>query len=176
MTMKLNSWLLACMLSPFCACSFGTPLNNTTVENFDVKRYMGTWYELARYDHRFERDMDNCMAFYTLKDGKVTVANRGIKNGKSKVTTGTAKLTDTPGLLRVSFFWPFYSDYRVMMLASDYSYALVGSGNAKYLWILSRTPKLPQYTINKILAEASRRGYDTHALIWVNQDENMGNF
>ena len=72
-------------------------------------------------------------------------------------------------MLRVSFFGPFYSDYRVMLLDADYQWALIGSGSAKYLWILSRTPELPQETLNTILAEAQRRGYDTSKLIWVKQ-------
>ncbi|MBQ0086949.1 MAG: lipocalin family protein, partial [Bacteroidales bacterium] len=77
--------------------------------------------------------------------------------------------TDTAGLLKVSFFGPFYSDYRVMLLAEDYSYALVGSKSAKFLWILSRTPELPQEVLTEILSVATARGYDTGRLIWVEQ-------
>ena len=89
------------------------------------------------------------------------------KNGLT--SNGKAKTTDEAAVLRVSFFGPFYSDYRVMLLDADYQWALIGSGSAKYLWILSRTPELPKETLDTILAEAQRRGYDTSKLIWVKQ-------
>ena len=104
-----------------------------------------------------------------VEDGKVDVLNTGMKDGKHSKAKGVAKLTDTPALLRVSFWGPFYSDYRVMLLDSDYRYALVGSGSDDYLWILSRTPQLTPETKTLILAEAQKRGYDTDKLIWVNQ-------
>ena len=96
-------------------------------------------------------------------------ATTGEKNGKFKSSSGKAKTTEEPGRLRVSFFGPFYSDYRVMMLDPDYQYALVGSKSAEYLWILSRTPKLENSVKDAILAEATRRGYDVSKLIWVKQ-------
>lgn len=100
-------------------------------------------------------------------DGNIDVLNTGIKNGKPQTAKGKAKLTDVPAMLRVSFFGPFYSDYRVMLIDSDYMYALIGSGNDKYLWILSRTPQLSDSIKTIILSEAQRRGYDTESLIWV---------
>ncbi|MBS7551970.1 lipocalin family protein, partial [Weissella confusa] len=112
--------------------------------------------------------LDYVMARYTLRDdGKIDVLNTGIKDGRAKDAKGIAKTTDVPGLLRVSFFGPFYSDYRIMMLDKDYQYVLVGSKTDKYLWILSRTPELDDATKSLILAEADRRGYDTNKLIWV---------
>ena len=117
---------------------------------------MGGWYEIARFDHRFERGLEECKVLYTFReDGKIDVTNTGVKNGQPKVAQGKAKTTDNPALLRVSFFGPFYSDYRVMMLGSNYEYALVGSKSAKYLWILSRTPQLEDSVKEAILAEAS---------------------
>ena len=103
------------------------------------------------------------------EDGTIKVVNSGIKDGKPKTAIGKGKTTDTPGLLRVSFFGPFYADYRVMLIDKDYSRALVGSGSADYLWILSRTPGLPETAKAELLAEARRRGYDTDKLIWVEQ-------
>ena len=152
-----------------CGCC-GPKVDNSPVGSVDLDRYLGVWYEVARYDHSFERGVTHAMARYSLNaDGTVSVMNSGLKDGKQKVSKGKAKLTDTAGLLRVSFFGPFYSDYRVMMLSGDYKYALVGSGSSKYLWILSRTPSLPGEIIDRILKEASDRGYDTGKLIWVDQ-------
>ena len=145
-------------------------VDNTPVAALDLNKYLGDWYEIARFDHRFERGLDFCKAKYVLCCGdKINVVNTGIKNGEPKTANGKAKTTDTPALLRVSFFGPFYSDYRVMMLDADYQWALIGSKSAKYLWILSRTPELPKETLDTILSEAQRRGYDTSKLIWVKQ-------
>lgn len=152
-----------------CSCS-AQKVDNSTVGSLDLNRYLGSWYEIARYDHSFERGLTHAKAHYSLKaDGTITVINSGIKKGQSKTSIGKAKVTDTIGLLRVSFFGPFYSDYRVMMLSEDYNYALIGSGSPKYLWILSRTPKVPDDVLEKILKVASDRGYDTNKLIWVDQ-------
>ena len=149
-------------------CVSGPGVDNSPVSSLDLDRYLGTWYEIARFDHSFERGVEEAKAVYTLnKDGTVKVVNSGIKNGKPKTAVGKGKRTDEPGLLRVSFFGPFYADYRVMMIDADYSYALVGSGGANYLWILSRTTSLPDGVKSAILAEAIRRGYDTSKLIWV---------
>ena len=152
-----------------CSCS-GQKVDNSTVGSLNLGRYLGTWYEIARFDHSFERGITNSEAHYSLKpDGMISVTNCGMKNGREKVSEGKAKTTDIAGLLRVSFFGPFYSDYRVMMLSEDYKYALVGSGSPKYLWILSRNPYVPDDVLKQILAEAQRRGYDTDKLIWVEQ-------
>ena len=147
-----------------------TEIDNSTVKSVDLNRYLGSWYEIAKYDHVFERGLDYAMANYTLRDdGKIDVLNTGIKDGRAKDAKGIAKTTNIPGLLKVSFFGPFYSDYRIMMLDADYQYVLVGGSNDKYLWILSRTPQLDDATKTLILAEANRRGYDTSKLIWVKQ-------
>jgi lipocalin len=147
-------------------------VDNSTVQSVDLSRYLGYWYEIAKYDHHFERDLDYAMAHYSLRDdGKIDVLNTGIKNGRAEDAKGIAKTTAVPGLLRVSFFGPFFSDYRIMMLDANYQYALVGGSNEKYLWILSRTPQLDEPTKALILAEAERRGYATNKLIWVKQSE-----
>lgn len=166
--------LLMCLIIP-CACASGRTVDNTTVKNLDLNRYLGIWYEIARFDHSFERGMEDVRAMYTLNDdGTVQVCNTGWKDGKFRQTKGKAFVPDpvgNPGLLRVSFFGPFYSDYRVLMIDRDYEYALVGSKSGKYLWILSRMPSVPDGTMASILTEAERRGYDTEDLIWVHQKD-----
>ena len=160
---------------PLSACD--KDYDNSTVEKFDLSRYLGEWYEIARYDHSFERNMDNTMAEYILQDdGKVVVLNTGWKNGKFKVAEGKAKYNDPegePGALRVSFFLFFYSDYNVMMVDENYQISLVGSKAEKYLWILSRTPVPDPDLLEMILDEAEERGYDTSKLIWVDQSRNI---
>lgn len=150
--------------------------DKTTVSSFELSSYLGTWYEIARYDHRFERGMDNVTAEYLLRDdGKVDVINSGWRNGKMKTAHGKARQPDPsgePARLRVSFFMFFYSDYRVLMIDEDYSVALVGRSSPGYLWILSRTPELDGAVLGKVLAEARRRGYDTSKLIYVDQSLN----
>ena len=151
-------------------CGNAQKVDNTPVVALDLQRYLGDWYEIARFDHSFEHGLEFCKANYAPKEnGKIAVTNTGIKEGNPKTSNGKAKTTDTPALLRVSFFGPFYSDYRVMLLDDNYQWALIGSGSAKYLWILSRTPELPKEILDTILAEAQRRGYDTSKLIWVKQ-------
>lgn len=164
---KKNS--LSMLLCRLVGCSKQT-VDNSVVTNFDINRFLGSWYEIARFDHKFERGMEQTKANYILReDGKVDVLNTGIKYGKHSEAKGVAKLTDTPALLRVSFFGPFYSDYRIMLLDDEYQYALIGSGSDKYLWILARTPQITDEIKEKILAEAQSRGYDTDKLIWVKQ-------
>ena len=154
------------------SCKAQNTINTSTITSLDVERYMGRWYELARYDHSFERDLEYCQAQYTLlPDGKIRVENSGVnsKNGKHKSTIGKAKMGDAPGQLKVSFFLFFYSDYNILALDNNYEWALIGSKSPKYLWILSRTPKLPQPVIDDILSIAKQRGYDTSKLIFVKQ-------
>ena len=162
--------LMACVVSLFAACEATNKVDNSTVQTVDLNRYLGHWYEIAKYDHYFERDLDYAMAKYTLRDdGKIDVLNTGVKAGRAKDAKGIAKTTDVPGLLRVSFFGPFFGDYRIMMLDENYQYVLVGGSTDKFLWILSRTPQLDDATLSRILAEADRRGYDTNKLIWEKQ-------
>lgn len=161
---------LSVLLCLLVGCSKKVTVDNSVVTDFDLTHFLGDWYEIARFDHRFERGMEQTKATYTLReDGKVDVLNTGMKGGKHSEAKGIAKLAGTPGLLRVSFWGPFYSDYRIMLLDTDYRYALVGSGSDDYLWILSRNPQISGETKDKILAEARRRGYDTDKLIWVKQ-------
>ena len=160
---------------PLMACT--KDFDNSTVKEFDLERYLGTWYEIAKYDHSFERGMDNAMAQYILQDdGTVFVMNTAWKDGKFKVAEGKAKYPDPdgkPGALKVSFFLFFYSEYNVMMVDQDYTISLVGSKQDNYLWILSRTPVPDEALLQTVLEEAESRGYDTSKLIWVDQSRNM---
>lgn len=151
--------------------AFNSPkIENSTVKHLDTQRFLGRWFEIARFDHKFERGMQYVTAEYSIRpDGKIKVKNTGKKNGRTKVNVGKAKLTKTPGLLRVSFFGPFYSDYRIMMIDYDRGYALIGSSSNKYLWILSRTPSLSDEITDRILTEARCRGYNIDDLLWVVQ-------
>lgn len=170
----LKSSLLALIFIAATNCqSTPTKMEQTTVTALDLNRYLGTWYEIARFDHSFERGLEGVTATYSLKeDGKIKVINKGYKNslnGEPKVAIGKAKLTDDPGRLKVSFFWIFYADYLVMELDKDYKWVLIGSKSDKYLWILSRTPQLEESVKQHILKLARERGYDTSKLIWVEQ-------
>lgn len=166
----LGILVLAALLALFFSCRSSATVDNSPVSSVDLKRYAGRWYELARFDHKFERDMQYCTAYYSLQsDGTILVTNQGKKNGAWKTSVGRAKVTDEPGVLRVSFFRPFYSDYRILMLAPDYTYALVGGSGDDYLWILSRTPQLHQDIRDQLVHEAMRRGYQTDRLLWLKQ-------
>ncbi len=148
-------------------------MNTETVKEVDLQRYLGKWYEIARFDHSFERGIVGATATYSMRDdGKIKVLNQGFKNtldGELSKAEGKAKLTDEPGKLKVSFFWIFYADYYILELDANYQWALIGSKSDKYLWILSRTPKLEENVKNLILHHAAKRGYDTSKLIWVEQ-------
>ena len=174
----MKQLVLAALLAgvfPLMACT--KDFDNSTVEEFDLERYLGIWYEIARFNHSFERGMDNAMAEYILQDdGTVFVMNTAWKDGKFKVAEGKAKYKDpegNPGALKVSFFWFFYSEYNVMLVDKDYTISLVGSKKENYLWILSRTPVPDQDLLQSVLEEAEARGYDTSKLIWVDQSRNI---
>ena len=170
---------MAAILFPGLLKAQNAAYDNSTIRNLDLSRYLGTWYEIARFDHSFERGMDNVTAEYLLRDdGMVDVINSGWKNGKYKVANGKARQPDPaadPAHLEVSFFLFFFSDYKVMMLDNEYQIALVGSKSPKYLWILSRVPMPSDEVIASVVEEAEGRGYDTSQLIWVNQEKNVAN-
>jgi lipocalin len=144
-----------------------------TVGELDLERYLGTWYEIARFPHRFEKGLVNVTATYNqLPDGKIEVINRGIKNGKESIAKGKAWRPDPnePGRLKVSFFWIFASDYKVFVLDDDYQYAMVTSSSKNYLWILARTPTLDEQVYEQLLQTARDNGFDLSQLIKVPQD------
>jgi len=173
--MKKN--LLTTLFLGLCTTTFCQTIDNSTITTFDLDRYLGKWYEVARYDHAFERNLVGTTAEYSLHDdGMIKVLNSGYLytlDGKFKESVGKAKLNKNgkPGQLRVSFFGPFYSNYYILDLAPDYSYSVVGSSSPKYLWILSRTPQLKPEVQSKIVKGLQQRGYDTSKLIWVEQEK-----
>ena len=174
----LISLTLAALLLPGLLIAQTRRIDTKVIPDFDLPKYLGTWYEIARFDHNFERNMDNVIAEYVLRpDGKVDVINSGWRNGLYKEANGKAKQPDpvtSPAHLMVSFFLFFYSDYNILMLDDDYQVSLVGSSSPDYLWILSRTPYIEDdQLLNSIIMEAQRRGYDTSKLIWVDQDINI---
>ncbi|MBQ3536734.1 MAG: lipocalin family protein [Alistipes sp.] len=164
---------IALLLMLLTACSYGAgrdSINRHTVSSLDLNSIMGKWYEIARFDHRFERGMEYVTATYTLQpDGTVEVKNQGMRGKEEHISIGHAKTTDEPGKLRVSFFWKFYSDYNILAIAPDGSWMIVGSSSPKYLWILSRTPTLPAKTLEYVTSLAAQRGYNTEKLIFVKQ-------
>lgn len=169
--------IIACLFYLGTSCqSTNKNMNTTTVKELDLPRYLGTWYEIARFDHRFERGLQGVTATYSMRpDGKIKVLNQGYENtldGKLNVAEGKAKTTGEPGKLKVSFFWIFYAGYYVLELEENYRWALIGSTSDNYLWILSRTPQLEENVKKLILEKAKERGYDTSKLIWVEQKAN----
>jgi len=152
-------------------------MDYSTVSHVELEKYKGKWYEIARFNHRFERGLVGVTATYSvLPDGKIKVVNAGYKNtlnGKFKTANAKAKIPDAsqPGKLKV-YFIPFYgANYNIMELNENYQWALVGSSSPKYLWILSRTPKMDEEIYNLILAKAKKRGYAVDELIKVEQSE-----
>ena len=157
------------------------PQKAKPVENFEVNRYLGTWYEVARFDFRFEKDLDNTSANYTLdKKGNVIVLNSGYNFVKKKWSKadGLAKFRGDKNIaaLKVSFFGPFYSGYNVIALDENYQYALIAGKSLDYLWILSRTKELPDEIKTEYLKIAEDIGYDTSRLIWIKHDKDDNPF
>ncbi len=151
-------------------------IDNTVVKELDIQKYLGTWYEIARYNHSFERGLVRVTANYSMRDdGKIKVINSGYKdslNGKFSQAVGKAKIPDSinePAKLKVSFFLFFYGDYYVMELDKDYQWALIGSSSDTYLWILSRKPQIEKKLYNELLDKLQKRGYDISKLIKVDQ-------
>lgn len=145
------------------------------VKGFEADRYLGTWYEIARFDHSFESGLSQVTANYSMReDGGIRVVNRGFDAAEGQWDEATGKAyfvkDEHSGYLKVSFFGPFYASYVVAELDKEnYSYSLVTGPDKTYLWILSRTPALPKSTLDKLLKKAESMGFDTSKLIWVSQ-------
>ncbi|WP_145563578.1 outer membrane lipoprotein Blc [Yersinia aldovae] len=168
------SVLVATLLSV--ACSVTPPKDVKVVDNFQLPRYLGTWYEIARLDHSFERGLDSVSANYTPRDdGGVKVINRGYNQKKQQwqESIGKAYFIGSPqqASLKVSFFGPFYGGYNVIDLDDEYQHALIAGPNRDYLWILSRTPTIDTQTRDRLVAVAKNYGFPVDKLIWVKQRE-----
>ena len=160
----LTFWLMGCATAP--------PEGMTAVSPFDVQRYQGTWYEVARLDHSFERDMRDVTAHYVLQaDGSVQVLNRGfdMKKNDWREATGKAKFIGDiqRASLKVSFFGPFYGGYHVIALDPDYRWSMVVGPDRDYLWILSRSNTLDSVVKAQLRTQALALGLPFDRLIWV---------
>jgi len=142
-----------------------------SVTGFDINRYLGTWYEIARFDHSFQKDLDKVSAEYSLRDdGGMKVINRGLnsKTNTWEQAEGKAYFVKTPdiGRLKVSFFWPFYGAYNIIALdKNNYEWAMV-TGGKDYLWIIARSPQMPYIIKQQLIARAKEMGFDTDKLIY----------
>jgi len=155
----------------FLGCSHNyAPLK--TVDKVDVNAYLGTWYEIARYEHFFEKGCSNVSATYTLtQDNKIDVLNSCEKEGELTNAKGIAYATDESySKLKVSFFRPFYGDYQILLLGDKYEYAVIGEPSREYFWILSREKTLDKKTLSMILEKMPALGYDASQLIWTPQN------
>jgi len=167
--LRKYEWLVFLLLT---GC-VGAPNNVQPVKNFELQRYLGTWYEIARLDHSFERDLQQVTATYSLRDdGGIRVVNKGFnpKKNKWKEAIGKAFFVGDSdiGQLKVSFFGPFYGGYNIIELDKvNYQYALVCGPNLSYLWILARRPELNKSIVERLVAKANSLGFATDQLIFV---------
>ncbi len=166
--------MMGLLLLGMCSCAT-IPKGAEAVKPFDQERYLGKWYEIARKDFKYERNLNNTTAEYSLNEnGHIRVENRGYNTVKKKWTKaiGKAKFVGDADVakLKVSFFGPFYSGYNVIAIDEAYQYALVAGKNLKYLWILSREKQIPNDVKAKYLGIAKELGYDSSDLIWVKHD------
>jgi apolipoprotein D and lipocalin family protein len=184
--MKMGIYILVLLTisTTFAACTskMKKGLPPTKVVNFvDLKRYVGTWYEIARFPNRFQKGCVGTTATYTLrKDGKIDVMNqcrKGTLDGEISSVKGRAWVVDnkTNAKLKVSFFWPFSGHYWIIDLGENYEYAVVGHPDRKYLRILSRSPKMDKKTYDHILQKLEIQFYDTSKLIKTLQFEENSN-
>jgi apolipoprotein D and lipocalin family protein len=170
---RISGWLAAsvaatALLSAGCVHA---PDGIEPVRGFDVERYMGRWYEVARLDHRFERGLDQVTATYTLQpDGTVRVVNRGFDAAKNEwnEAVGKAKFVGPKdvGALKVAFFGPFYGGYNVVDIDPDYQNVMIVGPSRSYLWILSRVPDPPADVVERLKRKATDLGFDTSALVY----------
>jgi len=166
---------MAIIMLGFNSC-VSIPKGAVAVNPFSKEKYLGKWYEIARLDFRYERNLNNTTAEYSLNDnGTIKVDNRGynIKKGKWVQAIGKAKFfgKENNAMLKVSFFGPFYSGYNVIAIDNDYKYALVAGASLKYLWILSRETYIPNNIKDKYLKIAEGIGYHTNNLLWIKHDK-----
>lgn len=163
--------VLTALLLLMSACT-GIPEGISPVTGFELNRYLGTWYEIARLDHSFERGLSDIRAEYSLRiDGGVKVVNSGFdaEQGERHGAEGKAYFVDKPdiGRLEVSFFGPFYGAYNIIALdKADYRYVMITGANRDYLWILARGPTLDDQTLQQLLDQAKNMGFATEKLIF----------
>lgn len=167
--------LLVLMLAWLLAGCVGVPEGITPVTGFQVDRYLGRWYEIARLDHSFERGLEQVTAEYSPReDGTIRVLNRGYNTNKQQweEAEGRAKFVGSKdvGQLKVSFFGPFYGGYNIVELDPNYQYVMIVGNDRDYLWILSRTPQLDAAVQQRLVEKAKSLGFATDKLIYVKQE------
>jgi apolipoprotein D and lipocalin family protein len=173
--MKKNYFFIVLFTQILIGCT-GIPEDLKAVNNFDLNRYLGTWYEIARLDHRFERGLNNISADYTMNtNNSIKVINKGwnVTDQKWEQAEGKAYFVEQPdiGRLKVSFFGPFYGGYNIIDLdKKNYSYAMVTGPDKSYFWILSRTKQLPKAKLDALINRAKVMGFPVDKFIFVNQD------
>lgn len=176
----MKNWLLLGLLWLLTSC-MGVPANVKVVEGVDAKQYLGTWYEIARLDHRFERGMENVTANYENQaDGSIKVTNKAYDAAKKEWANivGKAYFVEAQnadktyvGKLKVSFFGPFYGAYNIIALdKANYQHVMICGPSKDYLWILARTPKLAETTKQALIDQAKSLGFATNKLIFVSHD------
>ncbi len=173
MKLRLNFFLLIASVFLFTACSSKNPPLQT-VSKVDLNKYLGTWYEIARYEHFFEKDCKNVTANYSIMDENlIQVINSCVKiitNEKKEAKARAYAVDDTNSKLKVSFFRPFYGDYWVLILDEQYNYAVVGTPNREYLWILSRTKTIDENIKTDILNKLPSLGFEPSKFTWTIQE------
>lgn len=172
-TRKLTGGIVALLTAVLQSGCTSVPDGVQVVNGFDLDRYLGTWYEIARLDHKFERGMSNVTATYSMRDdGGVRVVNKGYlaEKGEWDEATGKAYFVGDPdvGQLKVSFFGPFYGGYNIIELDKEaYQYSLVAGPDRDYLWILARTPELDPDILSMLVNKAKQLNFPTDELIYV---------
>ena len=166
---------MALVATIFTSC-VGIPDGVTAVQNFNKDKYLGKWYEIARFDFRFERNLDNTTAQYSINpDGSIKVLNKGYNYIKKEWDSaeGKAKFigSESEARLKVSFFGPFYGGYNVVDIDENYQNALIYGNSTEYMWILSRTKTIDEATKKRFIEKAKKDGFDVSKLIWVNHNK-----
>jgi apolipoprotein D and lipocalin family protein len=164
-----NFWVVACCLLSGC---LAVPDGIEPVDNFELNRYLGKWYEIARLDHSFERGLEAVSAEYSLRDdGGIRVINSGYNTDTqaNQEAEGRAYFVDQPnlGYLKVSFFGPFFGSYVIFELDENYQYAFIAGNTTNYLWLLARTPEVSEELVDQFISRATQLGFDTSQLIFV---------
>ncbi|MGR5062627.1 lipocalin family protein [Photobacterium sp. DNB22_13_2] len=172
------TWLYTLLSTIVLTGCTGMPQSVKPVSPFSVDKYLGSWYEIARLDHSFERGLSNVSATYHLNtDGSIKVINRGfdVDEQEWQQADGRAVFVgeDDKAHLKVSFFGPFYSSYVVFFLEPDYSVALVSGYNTDYLWLLAREPVLDEAQIDRYIAIAKQAGFETERLLYPDQSQHL---
>lgn len=167
---KIIMTVLVLVLFVACSSKKEIKLEDHSLEEFSLERYLGEWVEVARTDNKFEKGLTKVTANYLVEDSKIIAINRGWNEEKQKwsMSRGYIKKTPQLGRLKVSFFRPFYGSYNVLHVDKDYKYALVGGSTSKYLWVLRRREaEISEKLLEEYLNIAKRLGYDTEELIFM---------